>query len=192
VTTTAPRTAVVLVSALLLQVVIAPWLTIGGVQVDLLLLVSLAAGLTGGPERGARVGFVAGILWDLTVAGPFGLSALTYCLAGYFVGSAQRSVVGPTWWAPIPGAGLAAAASVLFYAAVGVLLGYHEWLSSRTLVVAAVVGGTAALLVLPAIRILSWTEGEPLGLRFPSRPHRRGSFAPGRGRRRSVTTGFRR
>jgi rod shape-determining protein MreD len=192
VTTTAPRTAVVLVSALLLQVVIAPWLTIAGVQVDLLLLVSLAAGLTGGPERGARVGFVAGILWDLMVAGPFGLSALTYCLAGYFVGSAQRSVVGPTWWAPIPGAGLAAAASVLFYAAVGVLLGYHEWLSGRTLVVAVVVGGTAALLVLPAIRILSWTEGEPLGLRFPSRPHRRRSFAPGRGRRRSVTTGFRR
>jgi len=192
VSSTLPRTALVLLVALLLQVVVAPWVTIAGVQVDLLLLVSLAAGLTGGPERGARVGFVAGILWDLLVAGPFGLSALTYCLAGYFVGSAQRSVVGPTWWAPIPAAGLAAGASVVFYAAIGVLLGYTEWLSSRTLEVAVVVGATAALLVLPALRILSWTEGEPLGLRFPSRPQRRGSFAPGRGRRRSVSTGFRR
>jgi rod shape-determining protein MreD len=192
VTSTAPRTAVVLASAVLVQIVVVPWLTIVGVQADLLLVVALAAGLAGGPERGARVGFVAGILWDLQVSGPFGLSALTYGLAGYFVGSAQRSVVGPTWWTPIPGAGLAAGAAVLFYATVGVVLGHGEWLSSHTLRVAGVVGLVAAVLSLPAIRILSWTEGEPLGLRLPSRPHRRGSFAPGRGRRRSMTTGFRR
>ncbi|MET0736965.1 MAG: rod shape-determining protein MreD [Acidimicrobiales bacterium] len=190
--TTTVRTGVVLVTALLLQVAVVPWLTIAGVQVDLLLLVTLAAGLSGGPERGARVGFVAGILWDLVVVGPFGLSALTYCLAGYFVGSAQRSVVGPTWWAPIPGAALAGAASVFFYATVGAVFGYEEWLDGQTLVIAGVVALSAAVLVLPAIRILAWTEGEPLGLRFPSRPHRRGSFAPGRGRRRSLTTGFRR
>jgi hypothetical protein len=104
----------------------------------------------------------------------------------------QRSVVGPTWWAPIPSAGLAGGASVFLYAAVGVAFGHDEWLATRTAVVAAVVAVTAALLVLPAIRILSWTEGEPLGLRLPSRPQRRGSFAPGRGRRRTLTTGFRR
>jgi rod shape-determining protein MreD len=189
---TTVRTAVVLLTALLLQVAVVPWLTISGAQADLLLVATLAAGLSGGPERGARVGFVAGLLWDLVVVGPFGLSALTYCLAGYFVGTAQRSVVGPTWWAPIPSAALAGAASVFFYAAVGVVLGYHEWLDGQTAVVAGVVAVMAAVLVLPAIRILAWTEGEPLGLRFPSRPHRRGSFAPGRGRRRSMTTGFRR
>lgn len=190
--TTTLRTAVVLAFALFLQIAVAPWLTVAGVQADLLLVVALAAGLAGGPERGARVGFVAGLLWDLLVAGPFGLSALVYCLAGHFVGSAQRSVVGPTWWAPIPGAFIAAGAAVLAYAGLGVGLGHTEWLSSDTLVIAAVVATTAALLILPAIRILSWTEGEPLGLRFPTRPQRRGSFAPGRGRRRSLTTGFRR
>ena len=191
-TTTTLRTGVVLVTALLLQVAVVPWLTIAGAQVDLLLLVTLAAGLSGGPERGARVGFVAGILWDLVVAGPLGLSALTYCLAGYFVGSAQRSVVGPTWWAPIPSAALASAASVFFYAAFGAILGHEEWLDGQTLVIAGVVAVSAAVLVLPAIRILAWTEGEPLGLRFPFRPHRRGSFSPRRGRRRPLTPGFRR
>ena len=50
--TTTVRTGVVLVTALLLQVAVVPWLTIAGVQVDLLLLVTLAAGLSGGPERG--------------------------------------------------------------------------------------------------------------------------------------------
>lgn len=190
--TTTVRTAVVLFTALVVQLVVLPWLTVAGVQLDLLLVVALAAGLTGGPERGARVGFVAGLLWDLMVVGPLGLGALVYALAGYFVGSAQRSVVGPTWWAPIPAAGLAGAASVLAYATVGIVLGYHEWLSPQTLKVAAVVAVGAAALVLPAMRILAWTEGEPLGLSLPAR-RRRGSFAPGRGRRRTrTTTGFRR
>jgi rod shape-determining protein MreD len=186
------RTAVVLVVALIIQLAVMPWLTVAGAQADLLLLVALAAGLTGGPERGAQVGFVAGLAWDLLVVGPVGLSALVYCLAGYFVGSAQRSVVGPTWWAPIPAAGLASGGAVIAYAALGAALGYPEWISGHTLVIAVVVAGWAALLVLPAIRILAWTEGEPIGLRFPSRPARRGSFAPGRGRRRSLTSGFRR
>jgi rod shape-determining protein MreD len=184
------RTGVVLVTALLLQVAVAPWLTVAGAQIDLMVLVGVAAGLTGGPERGARVGFVAGFLWDLVVSGPFGLSALCYCIAGWFVGSAQRSVVGPTWWAPIPSAAVAAAGSTLGYAVLGAGMGNREWLSSDTLVVVAGVAAGAALLVLPAMRILAWTEGEPLGLRLPSRPRRRSSFAPGRGRR--TTTGFRR
>jgi rod shape-determining protein MreD len=184
------RTGVVIAIALLLQVAVMPWLTIRGVQIDLLLIVAIAAGLVGGPERGARVGFVAGLAWDLIVDGPLGLSALAYCLAGYFVGSVQRSVVGPTWWAPLPGAALAAGGATLFYAVVGAGLGYSEWIEGHTIVVALVVAFGAALLVLPAMRILSWTEGEPLGLRLP-RPRRRGSFAPGRGRAR-LTTGLRR
>jgi rod shape-determining protein MreD len=186
------RTAIVLAGALFLQVAVAPHLTIAGVQVDLLLIVALAAGLAGGPDRGARVGFVAGFLWDLTVDTPLGLSALTYCLAGYFVGTAQRSVVGPTWWTPIPSAGFAAAGAVLFYATLGVAFGHPEWMEGHTLVIALVIGFTAALLVLPAIRILLWTEGEPLGVRLPSWPFRRRRSASGRRRRRPLTTGRRR
>ncbi len=188
---TLPRTALVLFLALLLQVAVMPWLTIQGAQFDLLLLVGVAAGLVGGPERGARVGFVAGLTWDLVVDGPLGLSALAYCLAGYFVGSAQRSVVGPTWWAPLPGAAIAAGGATLFYAVMGAGLGHTEWIEGHSVVVAAVVGFGAALLVLPAMRILSWTEGEPLGLRLPRRPRRHRSFGPGRGRR-TMTTGRRR
>ena len=188
---TTARTGVVLVSALLLQVAVLPWLTIAGAQFDVMVLVGIAAGLTGGPERGARVGFVAGLMWDPVVAGPLGLSALVYALAGYFVGSAQRSVVGPTWWAPIPGAVLAAGGATIAYGVIGGVLGHHEWIGGQTLTAAFVVALGAALMVLPAMRILAWTEGEPLGLRLPSRPRRRSSFGPGRGRR-TMTTGFRR
>jgi rod shape-determining protein MreD len=191
VSSTPVRTGIVLVFALLLQVAVMPWLTIRGVQLDLLLLVALAAGLTGGPERGARVGFVAGIAWDLVVDGPFGLSALAYCLAGYFVGSAQRSVVGPTWWAPIPSAALAAGGATAFYAVIGAGLGHQQWVDGHTVEIVLIVAFGAALLVLPAMRILAWTEGESLGLRLPRMPRRRSSFGPGRGRR-TLTTGIRR
>lgn len=187
------RTAVVVLSALLLQLLVGPYLTVHGAQIDLLLTVAIAAGLAGGPERGAQVGFVAGLLWDLTVEGPFGLSALAYCLAGYFVGSAQRSVVGPTWWAPIPGAAMAAAAAVAFYAGVGVVLGNHDWLGPQLAWIVAVVAVAAAVLALPAIRIMGWTEGEELGLRLPAwRPRRGRSFSPRRGPRRALTTTRRR
>ena len=189
--TTTLRTGLVLLMTLCVQVAVMPWLTIAGAQFDLLILVGIAAGLTGGPERGARVGFVAGLVAGLIVDGPLGLAALCSCFAGYFVGSAQRSVVGPTWWAPIPSAALAAGTATFAYAVLGAGLGHREWLSSDALVAAVVVALGAALLVLPAMRILAWTEGEPLGLRLPSRPRRRSSFAPGRGRR-TTTAGFRR
>jgi rod shape-determining protein MreD len=189
--TTTVRTGFVILVALCLQVAVMPWLTIAGAQIDLMVLVGIAAGLSGGPERGARVGFVSGLLWDFVVSGPVGLSALAYCLGGYFVGSAQRSVVGPTWWAPLPSAAIAAGGATVFYAVFGAALGHREWIEGHTITVALVVAFGAALLVLPAMRILAWTEGESLGLRLPSRPRRRGSFAPGRGRR-TMTTGFRR
>ena len=116
------------------------------------------------------MGFVCGLAWDLVVDGPLGLSALAYCLAGYFVGSAQRSVVGPTWWAPIPAAAIAAGGATVFYAVIGAGLGHAEWIAGDTLVVVLVVSFGAAVLVLPAMRILAWTEGESLGLRLPRLP----------------------
>jgi rod shape-determining protein MreD len=187
---TGVRTGALLVTALLVQVAVVPWIAVAGVQLDLMLLCGVAAGLASGPERGARVGFVAGLMWDLVVSGPFGLSALCYCLAGWFVGSAQRSVVGPTWWAPIPGAALASAGAVGLYAGVGVVLGHQEWIDPQTLKIAVVVGITNGILCLPAIRLFRWTEGEALGVRLPRRV-RRGSFAR-RGSTGRLATGWRR
>ena len=69
---------------------------------------------------------------------------------------------------------------MFFYAAVGAVLGHDEWLDGQTLVIAGVVALSAAVLVLPAIRILGWTEGEPLGLRLPVTTARAGAAsAPG-------------
>ena len=71
-------------------------LRIDGAAADLLLLMAIAAGMVGGPDDGAVVGFFAGLLLDLLVQAPLGLDALVYCLIGYLVGLAQGAVVRST------------------------------------------------------------------------------------------------
>jgi rod shape-determining protein MreD len=80
--------AVVAVGALYLEVTFNADLRIWGVAPDLLGLVTVAAGLAGGPEQGALCGFGCGLLADVYLQDtPFGLSALTLCLIGFVVGT---------------------------------------------------------------------------------------------------------
>ena len=79
--------SLLLVVAVTFQLAVASRLEVFGVQGDLMLLVAVAAGLAAGPDRGATLGFAAGITFDLLLQSPFGLSALTYALVAYLVGS---------------------------------------------------------------------------------------------------------
>ena len=74
------------VLAIVLQVSFVSDLRLFGAMGDLVLVVVVAAGITGGADRGATYGFAAGLAFDLLVDSPFGLTALTYALVGYGVG----------------------------------------------------------------------------------------------------------
>jgi rod shape-determining protein MreD len=87
------RLGAVLLSALVLQASVLSELRVADVSIDLLLALAIAAGLTGGPDRGAVVGFVAGLLTDLLVQTPFGLAALSYAATGYVAGLLNEAVV---------------------------------------------------------------------------------------------------
>jgi len=184
VSSAALRLTLVVIGTVLLQTAVANALPIVGARIDLYLVLAISGGLTLGPERGAALGFAAGLLFDLDQAGPFGTAALIYMLAGYLVGTVQRSVVGEAVWAPIIGSAVTAAASVTAYAAVGIAAGHHDWLGGRLAVVVLVVTASTALLTPFALRIMGWTQGEPLGLpRFGGGTRRRGQS----GRRRGST-----
>ena len=76
------------VAALYIEVTFGGDLRIWGVAPDLLCLVTVAAGLAGGPEQGALAGFGCGLLADIYLQDtPFGLSALALCLVGFVVGA---------------------------------------------------------------------------------------------------------
>ncbi len=94
------RAALVLLAALVLQVTMLSDLRVLGALGDLMLALTVAAGLTGGADRGVTWGFATGVLYDLMLDTPFGLSALTYALVGYAVGLAGSALMRTSGWWP--------------------------------------------------------------------------------------------
>jgi rod shape-determining protein MreD len=154
----ATRISLVLVVGLTVQMAMASRLEVLGVQGDLLLLIAVCAGLAAGPDRGATIGFAAGVSFDLLLQSPFGLSALTYALVAYVAGSLQDSVLRAAWWIPVATAAAASALGVILYGVFGTMVG-EDLLALSLLRIAVVVGilnGIAAPLVL---RVVRWATG---------------------------------
>ncbi len=84
---------VTLVIALLVQLTVAPELSIGTVRPDVLLVVTLCWALAEGPGQGALFGFSAGLLEDIFTTQALGVSAFAKTLIGYFGGELRQRVV---------------------------------------------------------------------------------------------------
>lgn len=69
-----------------------------GVTPDLMLLGATASGVVAGSQKGALGGFVFGIMFDLVLVTPFGVSPLIYGLAGFAAGYVQTLTIDPTWY----------------------------------------------------------------------------------------------
>jgi rod shape-determining protein MreD len=156
--TVAVRTFFVLVTALTIQLGVLTNLAVFGVQADLMLLVAIAGGIAAGPDRGATIGFAAGISYDLMLQTPFGLSALTYAIVAYLVGSLQDSVLRAAWWIPIATATVASMAGVILYGVLGTVLG-EDLVGWELLRVAVIVGILNTIAAAPVIRAMRWATG---------------------------------
>jgi rod shape-determining protein MreD len=154
----ATRMSLVLVVALVLQVAVAPELRVLGVQGDLMLLIAIAAGLAAGPDRGAAIGFASGIAYDLMLQTPFGLSALTYALLAFVVGSLQDSVLRAAWWIPVATAAAGSTVGVILYVVFGTMVGV-DFVGVGIPKVAIVVGALNAIAATPMIRVVRWATG---------------------------------
>ncbi|MDP9005725.1 MAG: rod shape-determining protein MreD [Actinomycetota bacterium] len=154
--TTATRLPPVLLAAVVLHTAVFPQLRVFGVAADVLLLVAIAAGMSGGADQGAAVGFGAGLLADFFLQTPFGLSALTYSLVGYGVGAFQATVLHTGRWITLLTALVASALGVALFAAVATVLGQDHLLALRLLGIAGVVAVLNAALAPAAVRVLRW------------------------------------
>jgi rod shape-determining protein MreD len=125
---------------------------------DIVLLVAIAAGSVGGPDRGAMYGFCAGIAYDLLLDTPFGMSALVYALVGYAVGMAAVWMIQPRWWFHVASAGVASGVAVLLTALVSRVLGTTYPLEELGRI-AGVVAAWNMALILPARRVMQWALG---------------------------------
>jgi rod shape-determining protein MreD len=155
---TGVRAALVILVVLVVQATLMADLRVAGALGDLVLVLVVAAGLTGGPDRGATYGFVAGLGYDLVLDTPFGLSPLVYALIGFAVGLVGLALLRTSgWWPPAVAAGAAVVQAVL-YTALGNLIGV-AYPFGGVPTIALVQAAWCAALILPALRVLWWVHG---------------------------------
>ena len=152
------RLPIMLVAALLLQTTVLTRMRVFGVMPDFMLLVAISGGITAGATRGAAVGFASGMLIDLFLSTPLGLSALVFTLVGYGVGVANTGVLRAAWYIPVLTAGAASVAGVVLYALVGSMLG-EPMIDAHLVTIAAVVGLSNAVLAPVAVKFVDWSLG---------------------------------
>ena len=161
------RVALVVITFALVQQTLVLDLRIGGIHPDIMVLLPVLAGLVGGPATGASMGFGAGLVSDLFLPTPFGLSALVGTLVGFAVGAATVTLNRTASWLPPTMALLGSAIYELTYASIGSLLGQPQMLHVDLLRIVIMVSAVNMVLALPARGIVSWslpeasTEGIP-------------------------------
>jgi rod shape-determining protein MreD len=129
-----------------------------GAKGDIVVLLPIAAGIAGGRDRGAIIGFIAGLSLDLVVHGtPTGFFALGYTLVGYIVGMVQAGVLRAAWWIPVLTAFGGSVLGVITLAVVGKFIGLEGLFDRRLLTICLVVAVINGALVLPMMRVVRWS-----------------------------------
>lgn len=149
----------VLIGMLLIHTGVLGSIHIHQVRPDGMLLLAVLAGLVGGPERGALTGFTAGLLADLTLQTPFGLSALVFSLIAFGIGMLQTGILRTSWWIPPLTALAGSALGIAMFALLGALVGQTQLLEpgpSHVATIAGIVGVMNAVLAIPAAPVVRW------------------------------------
>ena len=154
------RSALVLFTVFALQVGLLDGLRIFGRAPEPLLVLAAASGLVGGPWRGLRFGFAAGLLYDLVAGTPLGLAAFAYAVVAAAAGLLRGYTV-RTWWLVPPFVAL----GLSVYVFAGEVVGQDHLLDDRFMVTLGVVEIWAAFLAAPTLRLLRWAFNEAPGVR---------------------------
>jgi rod shape-determining protein MreD len=155
------RLPIVLLLVLTVQKSLLSGIDIRDVRPDALLLFAVCAGLVGGSEVGAVVGFATGLIADLFVLAPLGLSALVFSLVGYAVGTFRSTLIRESWWMPPLTAFIASAGGVGLYGLLGGVLGQSQFVTPHLVTVALLVGAMNCVLSLIVVRLAGWAIPQP-------------------------------
>jgi rod shape-determining protein MreD len=163
----ATRVGLVMLGFVTVQQTLMLDIRVGGVHPDIMILLPIVAGIVGGPARGASMGFGAGLVADLFLPTPFGLSALVGTMIGFGVGVTTLALDRSAIWLPPVAALGASALYELIYPVLGSVLGQPQMLHVDLLRIVVVVSVTNAVLAIPALRLVTRalpaasTEGIP-------------------------------
>lgn len=150
------RVPLVVLAALIVHTSLLEGVRSAGVPADAMILLPVTAGVVSGSERGALMGFVAGLITDLFLQTPFGLSALAYSLVGFGVGVLQGNVIRAAWWIMPLTALVGSAAGMVLYAVIGAMVGQSHLVRPGLGLIALSVGLVNAPLSILAGRAMTW------------------------------------
>jgi rod shape-determining protein MreD len=145
-------TLAALLAAAVLQAALAPYLAIGQVVPNFLLLVVVTIALVEGPGPGAALGFSAGLLFDLLGSGPVGPMLLVLTLTGYLTGLVHENMFAEGWLLPLTVLAIATLSAEVAYGLILLLLGSGGpfWSTFLTKMLPGAIYNTAlALLIYP-------------------------------------------
>ena len=147
----ASRLGAIFATVFVLQVSLVPHFRLGGYVIDLPLIVVVLVGLHLNPF----IGFVVGLMIDLALETPFGMTALTFSLVGFAAGSASPHLAERNLIIRSLTVALLGATATALFASFGVLIGL-EYVTRRELGAIALVTSAAAIpiatLLSPLIR----------------------------------------
>jgi rod shape-determining protein MreD len=158
----AARWALVIVVAWVVQIglvsPIHPW----GYLPDIMVVLAVCAGLTGGGQRGAVVGFWVGLLFDAPrLQLPWGVAALAYSLVAFAAGTAQVVVLQSGRAMSMAIVATGSLLGVLLFAIVGQFFGANSLTTVQPSLAAVLLGSavTGALLSRVGLRVAGWADG---------------------------------
>jgi rod shape-determining protein MreD len=149
------RIAALVLVCVVLELAVVTQITVFGSNVDLLVLVTLAVGLMGGPIAGAIVGFLIGLVADMALVQTLGVTSLLLTGVGYLGGRYRELRDATHKLVPAIGGFLAALGFSACFAMIQFLLGVDStvsWLVARDALVGAVLTGLAATPVFAVVR----------------------------------------
>lgn len=155
------RVALVGFVALLLQLSVVNRIEIAGVTGNILVVVTVAAGFTAGPERGAIIGFALGLAFDLLLTSPLGLTAVVYTVVGYVSGLVATALIRESRLAGVLLAALAAPAAMFIWVVFGALFGQAHLFDAPLLAIALVAALVAFVTVWLALPVMRWATLDP-------------------------------
>lgn len=153
------RMALVAVIAVVLQVGLLSQLRVFGVGVELPVIVAMAAGMAGGADKGALAGFGIGLLHDVFLTTPLGLSALAYACGAYLIGLTRPALSGSIKAITVAAITAGTVLGLAIFVLVGVVFGQSQLVDAPLLEFAAVATAFALIAALPVARVGAWALG---------------------------------
>lgn len=155
------RTALLLLGAYVLQLGLFSDLRLFSVHPEVLLSIAAGSAIAWGGDRGAVIGFAAGLLADLSLSGRFGVTALAWAISCYGLGLLSEGLARRSRVVDAVLMGFGGAAGVIAYALAAAIFGQSTLGDDNLLVIIGMVAFWNTILSPVVVPLCRWAGQHP-------------------------------